>query len=106
MVQEVKKAEGQNLLGNGLKLVGEAFVPGSAELLEGRLGSGMVHNLLAGVTTLALGGIAPIVAGIIVFGVKADSFSRSVNNQNLWQLVTGATGLAATPGPSEPSPKP
>ena len=106
MVQEVKKAESQGLLGNSLKLVGEVFVPGSAELLEGRLVSGMFHNVLAGVASLALTPLSPLVAGLIVLGVKADSFSRSVNNQSLWQLITGAPGPAATPSPSEPSPKP
>jgi hypothetical protein len=81
-----------NILGNGLKLLGEVFVPGAAELLEGRLGSGLAHNVIAGAATMALVGVSPFLAGLTVFAVKADSFSRSVNDQNLWDAVTGVVG--------------
>jgi len=81
-----------NILGNGLKLLGEVFVPGAAELLEGRLGSGIAHNVIAGAATMALVGFSPLLAGLTVFAVKADSFSRSVNDQNLWDAVTGVVG--------------
>ena len=107
MVQEVKKVESQGLLGNSLKLAGEVFIPGSAQMLEGRILSGLGHNVLAGLTMFALGGLAPLAAGLIVIGVKANSFSQSVNDQNLWQLITGAEPTAAaTPSPSGPSSKP
>lgn len=105
MVQEVREGEGQSLLGNGLKLVGEVFVPGSAQLLEGRILSGVGHNVLAGLAVFALGGLSPLVAGLISVGVRANSFSESVNDRSLWQLITSPEP-AATPKHKEPSPKP
>jgi hypothetical protein len=79
-----------SVLGNSLKLLGEVFVPGASEMLEGRLASGLAHNVVAGVATLALAGVAPVIAGVAVFVVKADSFSRSVNDRSLFSVLGSA----------------
>ena len=75
-------SDSQAVLGNGLKLVGEAVIPGASELLEGRIGSGLLHNLLAAGAAGLLAGM-PVVAGLAVLAVKANSFSRSVTGQNI-----------------------
>ena len=75
-------SDSQMVLGNGLKLVGEAVIPGASELLEGRIGSGLLHNLLAVGAASLLAGM-PVVAGLAVLAVKANSFSRSVTGQNI-----------------------
>jgi hypothetical protein len=79
----------QSVLGNGLKLLGELFVPGAAELLEGKLGSGLAHNVLAGAATLVLVPVSPVLAGVTVLAVKADSFARSVNGRSLFSALSG-----------------
>jgi hypothetical protein len=77
-------------LGNGIKLVGEVLVPGAAEMLEGRVASGLGHNLVAGAAALVLAPISPLLAGLAVFGVKLNSYSRAVVGQNLWNTVSSA----------------
>ncbi len=80
----------QIVLGNSLKLLGEVFIPGASEMLEGKLASGIAHNVVAGVATLALVGVSPIFAGVAVFAVKADSFSRSVNGRSVFSMLGSA----------------
>jgi hypothetical protein len=82
----------QSVLGNGLKLLGEILVPGASEMLEGKLGSGLAHNVIAGAATLALVGVSPVLAGMTVLAVKANSFSRSVNGRNLWSALNSEMG--------------
>jgi hypothetical protein len=100
-------SESQSVVGNGLKLVGEVVVPGASELLEGRIGSGLVHNLLAVGAISLLSGM-PVLAGLAALAVRANSYSRSVTGQNLFggtvdRALTAVEG-AVTPR-SGPTPK-
>jgi hypothetical protein len=86
-------------LDNSVKLLGEVFVPGASELLKGNIGSGLVHNLVAGVGMLALAGAGfPLLGGLLVLGTKANSFSRSVGDKNVWQVVGESFGKKGSQG--------
>jgi hypothetical protein len=108
VLEEVMQGQQQNVVGNGLKLLGEVVIPGAAEMLEGRLASGVAHNLIAGAATLAFAPISPVLAGLTVLAVKLDSYSRSVSGRNLidamssvWRGDEGSdtsTSPAARPG--------
>jgi len=75
-------------VGNGLKLVGEVVLPGASELLEGRVGSGLLHNLVAiGAASLLAG--TPLLAGLAAIAVRANSYSRSVTGQSLLGNIVG-----------------
>jgi hypothetical protein len=97
------------VLGNGLKLLGEVLVPGAAEMLEGRLGSGVAHNLIAGAAALAFTPVSPVLAGLTVLAVKLNSYSRSVTGRGLIDTVSSAvrtrngetdTGADTSPAPT------
>jgi len=94
----------QSVVGNGVKLVGEVVVPGASELLEGRIGSGLLHNLLAiGAVSLLSG--APVLAGLAAIAVRANSYSRSTTGQNLFgggvdRVMTAFEGAAGRPTPA------
>src|SRR5438270_12748359 len=81
--REAMLGQEQSVLGNGLKLLGEAFITGASELLEGKLASGAAHFLIGGAATVALVHLSPVLAGVTVLAIKADSYSRSVNNKSL-----------------------
>jgi hypothetical protein len=102
----------ENVLGNGIKLLGEVMVPGAAEMLEGKLGSGVAHNLVAGAATLALAPVSPLLAGLAVLAVKLNSYSRSVVGRSLFATVSsavsagdggGATDASASPAAARPA---
>jgi len=77
------ESDSQLVLGNGLKLAGEALIPGASEMLAGNIGSGLLHTALAvGAGALLVG--TPLLAGLAVLTVKANSYSRSVTGQNLF----------------------
>jgi|tagenome__1003787_1003787.scaffolds.fasta_scaffold20056267_1 hypothetical protein len=82
------------VLTNSLKLVGEVFVaPGSSLILEGKVGPGLVHALLGVAATAFLGPVAPVARLLIC----ANSYSKSISDQNLWQ---SATDVGQTPASS------
>jgi len=69
-----------DVINNGVKLVGEAVLPGASLLLDG--------NLLNGAAHVAVGAAAAaFVAPWAVLLVVADSFSKSVSGKNLWDHV-------------------
>jgi hypothetical protein len=67
-------------LTNGVKIVGEAILPGTSLLMDGKLADGAVHAVVGIGARLALGPIGALV-------VAADSFSKSVNDKNLWEYA-------------------
>jgi hypothetical protein len=74
----------ENLLANGVKLVGEvAVLPGSGLLLEGKVVSGLVHT---GSAILAGALIGPIGWALVVL----DSYSESVTGKHLWNHLGSA----------------
>ena len=72
--------EGLRTLTNGVKLVGEAILPGTSLLMDGKLGEGAAHAVAGIGARLVLGPIGALV-------VAADSFSKSVANKNLWNYA-------------------
>ena len=69
-----------DVINNGVKLVGEAVLPGASLLLDG--------NLLNGAAHVAVGAAAAaFVAPWAVLLVVADSFSKSVSGKNLWDHI-------------------
>ena len=86
----------QSVLGNGLKLLGEAFVTGASEMLEGKLASGAAHFLIGSAATVALAHLSPVLAGVTVLAVKADSYSRSINSEGLLSRFGSAMQRPAT----------
>jgi hypothetical protein len=81
----------QTVVGNGLKLVGEAVVPGASEMLAGNIGSGLLHTAIALGAGALLATHAPVLAGLAVLAVKANSYSRSVTGENLFSVAERTT---------------
>lgn len=73
----------QDTVNNGIKLVGEAVLPGGALLLDGQIGPGVLHTV-AGVAAVSL--LGPL--GLLV--VKANSYSCSVTGLSLAGQVSSA----------------
>lgn len=95
----------QSVVGNGVKLVGEVVVPGASELLEGRVASGLLHNLLAVGAVSLLGGM-PLLAGLAALAVRANSYSRSVTGQNLFGGVVDRALNTVEGAVTRPAPPP
>ena len=78
-----------DVINNGVKLVGEAVLPGASLLLDG--------NLLNGAAHVAVGAAAAaFVAPWAVLLVVADSFSKSVSGKNLWDHINVSKKQAET----------
>ena len=65
---------------NGVKLIGEAILPGTSLLMDGKFSDGATHAVVGIGARLAFGPIGALV-------VAADSFSKSVNDKNLWEYA-------------------
>jgi hypothetical protein len=65
---------------NGVKLLGEAILPGTSLLMDGKLSEGAAHAVVGIGARLAFGPIGALV-------VAADSFSKSINDKNLWEYA-------------------
>lgn len=88
-------AEQSNVLANGVKLVGEALLPGASLLLDGNLRNGVAHAVIGIGARVALGPVAMLV-------VAADSYSKSVTQKYLWQHLGDLLPKREIP-PSEPA---
>jgi hypothetical protein len=75
-----------HIVDNGVRLAGEVFVPGASQFLNGNIGSGLAHNLLAGAAGLGLvaSGVAPIIGTVAILAVRLNSFSTAVTGRNFW----------------------
>jgi hypothetical protein len=81
--------EPARVLTNALKFAGETMIlPWSSLVWEGRLGSGVLHTLAAVVAGGVLGPIGTML-------VMANSYSKSVNDQHLWELAAPAVQSVA-----------
>ncbi|CDY73251.1 hypothetical protein BGLT_02668 [Caballeronia glathei] len=65
---------------NGVKLVGEAFVPGASLLMDGNVVNGAAH-VAAGI------GIKMLFGPVGLLLAAADSYSKSVTDKYLWDHV-------------------
>ncbi len=79
---------------NGVKLVGESFLPGSSLMMDGNIKGGLAHAALGLVARVALGPVA-------WFAVAADSYSRSVTGKGLIDQLS--SGSRVTPPAPEPA---
>jgi len=83
---------------NGVKLVGESLLPGSSLMMDGDIKNGLAHAALGLLARAALGPVA-------WFAVAADSYSRSVTGKGLIDHL--ASGSPASPiSPASPAPEP
>jgi hypothetical protein len=76
-------------VGNGVKLIGEALVPGASQLIEGHVGSGIAHFLIGGVVAV-LGPTFPLLAGLTGIGVRLNSYAQSVSGKNIIEIARPA----------------
>jgi Family of unknown function (DUF6072) len=79
---------------NGVKLVGERFLPGTSLMMDGDIKGGLTH---AAVGLLARAAFGPVAW----FAVAADSYSRSVTGKGLIEhLASAVPGGPAAPRPA------
>jgi hypothetical protein len=70
---------------NALKLVADvAIIPGSGQLVEGKVGEGAMFGL-AGVAAKVLSPLLGPMGWILWVGVGLDSYSMSTSGRHLWQ---------------------
>ena len=80
----------QSVVGNGIKLIGEALVTGASQMLEGQVVAGIASFAVGtlGVALIAKASVPLAVTALIA--VKADSYSRSIDNQGLLSRLGSA----------------
>lgn len=90
---------------NALKLAADvAILPGSGQLVEGKIGEGVVY----GVVGLATKIISPFLGPLFWIpwvAVGLDSFSKSTAGKHLWQLerpTSGAPSVSKEPSSVAP----
>jgi hypothetical protein len=91
-----------NVVGNVVKLVGEAVLPGASKIIDGNILSGVVHTA---VSAIALATLGPV-GGLVSLGVRLNSYNSSVNQRNLWDSVRDGAGRftsAPAAGPAAPA---
>ena len=80
---------------NGVKLVGERILPGTSLMMDGDIKGGLAHAALGLAARAAFGPVA-------WFAVAADSYSRSVTGRGLLDhLVSAVPASPAAPKPVE-----
>ena len=78
---------------NGVKLVGERFLPGTSLMMDGDIKGGLFHAALGLVAGVALGPVG-------LFAVAANSYSRSVTGKGLIEHLAASASPAAASGPT------
>ena len=69
-------------IANGVKMVANlALLPGSSQIVEGRVGSGIVYGLAGIAARMAFGPVGWIATGL-------DSYSLSSSGKHLWEHLT------------------
>jgi hypothetical protein len=88
MSKKETSAGGQVL--NAVKFIADvSIIPGSSQLIEGSVGSGLAYGV-AGLAAKAIFG------PWLLLGVGLDSYSKSASGKHLWQLF-GADEEAEAP---------
>ena len=85
----------RTVIGNGLKMVGEVFVPGGGLIMNGDVATGLLHTA---VSYAALAFLGPVAGPITRLLVSANSYSRSISDRNVWQI-----GSASPPADTAPT---
>ena len=82
-----------SIVENGVKLVGERFLPGASLMVDGDITGGLAHAVLGFVALTTLGPLG-------WFAVAADSYSKSVTGKGLIDHLS--PGAPAAPPAPEP----
>jgi hypothetical protein len=82
-----------SIVENGVKLVGERFLPGTSLMVDGDIKGGLTHAALGVVALAALGPLG-------WFAVAANSYSKSVTGKGLIDHLS--SGPPAAPAATEP----
>ena len=95
------KNEDLRTITNGVKLIGEAILPGTSLLMDGKFSDGAAHAVVGIGARVAFGPIGALL-------VAADSFSKSVTDKNLWEhapdgMFTRKDDAAGESGAVKPS---
>ncbi|MDP1547832.1 MAG: hypothetical protein Q8L87_17630 [Anaerolineales bacterium] len=81
---------------NGVKFIGDvAVLPGIGQIIEGRLGTGVVYGLAGFAAHAVVGPLGWIAAGL-------DSYSVSSSGNHLWELF-GSSRAAVVQSPASPA---
>ena len=75
---------------NGVKLVGERILPGTSLMMDGDIKGGLAHAAIGLLARAAFGPVA-------WFAVAADSYSRSVTGKGLIDHLTSSAAPAPEP---------
>lgn len=81
---------------NGVKLVGENILPGTSLIIDGDIKGGLAHAAIGLLARAAFGPVA-------WFAVAADSYSRSVTGKGLIDHLA-SSGPSDPPAPPAPEP--
>lgn len=71
----------QNVVENGVKLVGETLLPGTSLMIDGDIKGGLGHAALGILATAAFGPLAWV-------AIAADSYARSVTGKTLLEHIS------------------
>jgi hypothetical protein len=82
-----------SIVENGVKLVGERFLPGTSLMVDGDIKGGLAHAALGVVALATLGPLG-------WFAVAANSYSKSVTGKGLIDHLS--SGSPTTPPAPEP----
>jgi hypothetical protein len=77
-----------SIVENGVKLVGERFLPGTSLMIDGNIKGGLAHAALGVVALVTLGPLG-------WFAVAADSYAKSVTGKGLLDHLSA--GAPASP---------
>lgn len=81
---------------NGAKVIADlALIPGASQIVEGKVGSGLLFGLAGIAAKTAIGPIGWIAAGL-------DSYSKSATGKHLWQLISEPKASAPAPATGSP----
>lgn len=73
---------------NGAKIIADlALLPGASQIVEGKVGSGLLFGLAGIAAKTVFGPVGWIAAGL-------DSYSVSASGKHLWQLASSSKGDA------------
>lgn len=93
-----------NVVGNGIKLVGEYLVTGASQMLEGEVFPGIVSFAVGTLGAALIAKASVPVAVATVVAVKADSYMRSIDHQGLVErlgaLLRRETDTASSTAPA------
>lgn len=80
---QIEAQNSTGVLANGVKLVGESFLPGASLLMEGKFLDGAAHSIVGLGAKVVFGPL-----GLVL--VCADSFAKATTQKSLWDFATDA----------------